>query len=145
MLKQLGAALFAGMLATAVLADNFTASNPDAEVYFVNLTDGDVVSSPVTVVFGLRGMGVAPAGTEKDMTGHHHVLLDRPPMGEGEDDEMIYGIPADENHIHFGGGQTEVMLDLAPGVHTLQLVLGDLNHVPHNPPIVSPVISITVE
>lgn len=124
-----------------------TPSNPDAKVYFVNLADGDTVQSPVTVVFGLSGMGVAPAGTEKENTGHHHLLIDRPPLGEGEDgaDELDYGLPADDNHIHFGGGQTEVTLELAPGPHTLQLVLADAGHVPHATPIVSEVITITVE
>lgn len=118
-----------------------------AEVYFVNLKDGDVVSSPVLVVFGLKGMGVAPAGTEKDNTGHHHLLVNRPPLGEGEEgaDELIYGLPADDNHIHFGGGQTETSLDLPAGTHTLQMVLGDLNHIPHNPPVMTDVITITVQ
>lgn len=116
-----------------------------AMVYFVNLEDGAKVSSPVTVIFGLSGMGVAPAGTEKENTGHHHLLIDRPPMGEGEDGEMGYGILADDNHIHFGGGQTETSVELAPGAHTLQLVLGDLNHVPHATPVMSEVITITVE
>ncbi|WP_170401167.1 DUF4399 domain-containing protein [Ruegeria arenilitoris] len=133
--------------ATLALAGGETASNPDAKVYFVNLADGDTVQSPVTVVFGLSGMGVAPAGTEKENTGHHHLLIDRPPLGEGEDgaDELAYGLPADDNHLHFGGGQTEVTLDLAPGEYTLQLVLGDAGHVPHATPIVSEVITITVE
>lgn len=133
--------------ATFVMAGGETPSNPDAKVYFVNLSDGDTVQSPVTVVFGLSGMGVAPAGTEKENTGHHHLLIDRPPLGEGEDgaDELAYGLPADDNHLHFGGGQTEVTLDLPPGEHTLQLVLGDAGHVPHSTPIVSEVITITVE
>ncbi|MES0825761.1 DUF4399 domain-containing protein [Ruegeria sp. SCP11] len=139
------AAIF--MSATLALAGGETPSNPDAKVYFVNLSDGDTVQSPVTVVFGLSGMGVAPAGTEKENTGHHHLLIDRPPLGEGEDgaDELAFGLPSDDNHLHFGGGQTEVTLDLAPGEHTLQLVLGDAGHVPHATPIVSEVISITVE
>lgn len=118
-----------------------------AAAYFVNLEDGAVVSAPVKVVFGLTGMGVAPAGTEKENTGHHHILIDRPPLGEGEDgaEELEYGIPADDHHRHFGGGQTEVTLDLEPGQHTLQLVLGDMNHVPHDPPVTSDVITITVQ
>jgi hypothetical protein len=130
-----------------VLAAGESPSNPDAKVYFVNLSDGDSVQSPVTIVFGLNGMGVAPAGTEAENTGHHHLLIDRPPLGQGEDgaDELAYGLPADDNHIHFGGGQTEVTLEMAPGEHTLQLVLGDAGHVPHNPPIVSEVITIAVE
>lgn len=122
-------------------------SAEDASVYFVNLEDGATVSGPVKVVFGLSGMGVAPAGTEKENTGHHHLLINRPPLGEGEDgaDELLYGLPADDNHMHFGAGQTEVSLDLAPGAHTLQLVLGDMNHVPHLKPIMSEIITITVE
>lgn len=135
------------LLAPLAWAGGETPSNPDAEVYFVSLSDGDTLTSPVTVVFGLRGMGVAPAGTEKENTGHHHLLIDRPPLGQGEDgaDELAYGLPADDNHLHFGGGQTEVTLELAPGTHTLQLVLGDADHVPHATPIVSEVITITVE
>ncbi|MEM6887524.1 MAG: DUF4399 domain-containing protein [Pseudomonadota bacterium] len=133
--------------AQSALAGGETPSNPDAEVYFVNLDDGATVSSPVTIVFGLRGMGVAPSGVEKEMTGHHHLLVDRPPLGEGEGgaDELEFGLPADDNHLHFGGGQTETTLELAPGEHTLQLVLGDAGHVPHSTPIVSDVITITIE
>ena len=128
----------------------FAGDTPSAEgasVYIVNLEDGATVASPVKVVFGLSGMGVAPAGTEKDNTGHHHILLNRAPFGEGEEDAGMSetGLYADENHIHFGGGQTEAMLDLEPGRHTLQLVLGDLYHVPHNPPVMSEQITITVE
>ena len=133
--------------ASLAWAGGETPSNPDAKVYFVNLADGDTVQSPVTIVFGLNGMGVAPSGTEAENTGHHHLLIDRPPLGQGEDgaDELAYGLPADDNHIHFGGGQTEVTMEMAPGPHTLQLVLGDAGHVPHDPPIVSEVITITVE
>lgn len=146
-MKTFLAALGVGLLSTAALAGGETAANPDARVYFVNLADGDTVTSPVTVVFGLSGMGVAPAGTEKDNTGHHHLLIDRPPLGQGEDgaDELSNGLPADDNHRHFGGGQTETTLDLAPGAHTLQLVLGDYGHVPHATPVVSEVITIAVE
>ena len=133
-------------VAAPVLAERM-AAHEGAEVYFVNIEDGAIVSAPVKVVFGLSGMGVAPAGTEKENTGHHHILINRPPLGEGPDgaEELEYGLPADDNHVHFGGGQTEVTLDLAPGQHTLQLVLGDMNHVPHDPPVVSDVITITVE
>jgi len=124
-----------------------TPSDPDAKQYFVNLKDGDVVKSPVTVQFGLKGMGVAPAGVEKENTGHHHILLDRPPLGQGEDgaEEFDANIISDEMHIHFGKGQTETVLDLAPGKHTLQLVLGDKDHIPHGKPVFSEVITITVE
>ncbi len=139
------AALFLG--ANMAFAGGTTPAPSEAQVYFANLDDGATVSSPFTVVFGLKGMGVAPSGVEKASTGHHHLLIDRPPLGQGEDgaDELAYGLPSDENHRHFGGGQTEVTLDLAPGQHTLQLVLGDHAHVPHATPVVSPVITITVE
>ncbi|MEM9632234.1 MAG: DUF4399 domain-containing protein [Pseudomonadota bacterium] len=133
-------------LSGAALAGE-TPSEPGAKVYFVNLKDGDTVDGPVRILFGLSGMGIAPAGIEKEKTGHHHLFIDRPPLGEGEDgaDEVDYNIPADENHIHYGGGQTEAEVNLAPGNHTLQLVLADKDHIPHNPPVVSEVITITVK
>ncbi len=135
------AILTAGM---AVAGD--TPSPEGAKVYFINIENGATVSSRVKVQMGLSGMGVAPAGTEKENTGHHHIFINRPPLGEGaEDAELLEnGVPTDDNHKHFGGGQTEVMLDLPSGTHTLQLVLGDEFHVPHNPPVVSEVITITV-
>ncbi len=116
-------------------------------LHFVNLSDGDTVSGPVKVVFGLSGMGVAPAGIEKEGTGHHHLLIDRPPMGQGEDgeEELLFSVTTDDKHRHFGGGQTEASVELAPGAHTLQLVLGDHNHVPHTPPVMSAVITVTVK
>ena len=140
------AALFALSAVGAAFAQG-APSTPGATVYFVNLSDGDTVSSPVKVVFGLSGMGVAPAGIEKEGTGHHHLLIDRPPMGQGEDgeEELLFSVMTDDNHRHFGGGQTEASVELAPGAHTLQLVLGDQNHVPHTPPVMSEVITVTVE
>ena len=136
--------------AVAIPATAFAGETPapkDAKVYFVNLEDKAKVKSPVKVIFGLSGMGIAPAGVEAENTGHHHLLVNRPPLGQGEDgkEELEYGLPADENHVHFGKGQTEVTLELPPGKHTLQMVLGDWSHVPHNPPVVSDVIEITVE
>lgn len=112
-----------------------------ASVYFINIKNGDTLSNPVTIQFGLKGMGVAPAGTEKEHTGHHHLLINESLEG----DELNEPIPADEQHVHFGGGQTEKTLELPPGTHTLQLVLGDWSHVPHNPPIMSETITVTVE
>ena len=111
----------------------------DAELYIISPTDGATVKSPVTVRFGLRGMGVAPAGVRAQSTGHHHLLIDAelPPAG--------LPVPADANHVHFGAGQTETTLELEPGTHTLQLLLGDHNHVPHDPPLASEQITITVE
>ena len=147
-MKRLGLSsiLLATVLATGALAGE-TPSPDGAMQYIVNLKDGDTVKSPVKVIFGLAGMGVAPAGVEKKNTGHHHILLDRAPLGEGPDgkDELDTNLASDDNNLHFGGGQTETTLELAPGKHTLQLVLGDHNHVPHNPPVHSDVITITVE
>lgn len=116
-----------------------TPSPEGARLYFITPSDGDVVSSPLVVRFGLGGMGVAPAGVPAAKTGHHHLVIDAktPPSNAP--------VPADDHHKHFGGGQTEVTLDLAPGEHTLQLVLGDHNHVPHDPPVVSERIRITVK
>jgi hypothetical protein len=96
---------------------------------------------------GVKGMGVAPAGTEREGTGHHHLLLNRSPLGEGEygEDDWLYGLPADDNHMHFGAGQTEVTLELTPGTHTLQMAFGDMNHVPFGPQMVSEQITITVK
>jgi hypothetical protein len=110
-----------------------------AEVYIVSPKDGATVASPVTVIFGLRGMGVAPAGVDLPNTGHHHIVIDAPTPN------LDVPIPTDEHHRHFGGGQTEVTLDLSPGQHTLQLVLGDRNHVPHKNAVVSKAITITVK
>ena len=139
--------LFSAIAGPQVAVAEGTPAPEDASVYFVNLADGAVVSSPFKVIFGLSGMGVAPAGVEKMHTGHHHLLINRAPIGQGEDgeDEFIYSIPSDENHVHFGKGQTEKVLELAPGTHTLQLVLGDMNHIPHDKPVVSEVITVTVQ
>ena len=123
----------------AVCAVGALAATPAAQVYIISPTDGEVVSSPLTVRFGLKGMGVAPAGVDRPDTGHHHLLVDLvelPVAGSP--------IPADDHHIHFGGGQTETTLELAPGKHTLQLLMGNQNHIPHEPPVVSERITITV-
>jgi hypothetical protein len=143
---MMGAAFCALCLPQLVMASD-TVSPPGAASYFVNLADGDIVSSPLKVVFGLSGMGVAPAGVEAENTGHHHLLIDRPPLGRGEDGaaEFDANLIADEHNVHFGKGQTETVIELAPGRHTLQLVLGDANHIPHDPPVMSAVITITVE
>ena len=140
-------ALMGAALGIAPALAGETPSPPGAAVYFVNLKDGDTVSSPVTIIFGLRGMGIAPAGTEAENTGHHHILVDRPPLGQGPEgaDEFSANLPADEHHIHFGKGQTEAVIELGPGTHTLQLVLGDKDHIPHDPPVLSERITITVE
>ncbi len=113
---------------------------PDgAAVYIVSPEDGATISSPVTIIFGLKGMGVGPAGLDNPLTGHHHLILDAAPP------DLNQPIPADEHYIHFGGGQTEVTRELGPGQHTLQILLGDLNHIPHTKPLISKKITITVE
>lgn len=134
----------AGLAGVAMAADApalpITHAPAGAEVHIISPSDGATVGQEVTVRFGLKGMGVAPAGIEKEKTGHHHLLVDvnaLPPAGQP--------IPADAQHIHFGGGQTQTTLKLAPGTHTLQLELGDRNHVPFDPPLVSSKITIHVK
>lgn len=111
----------------------------DAKLYIIEPKDGAKLKSPVRVVFGLRGMGVAPAGVNLPDTGHHHLVIDAPLP----DADMP--VPATENYVHFGKGQTETSVELAPGKHTLQLILGDMNHIPHKPPVTSKKITITVK
>jgi len=130
--------LSALLLSTLALAR--TPAPAGAKVYIISPSDGDTVSSPVTVRFGLSGMGVAPAGTDKEKTGHHHLLIDV----EGLPD-LEKPLISDERHRHFGGGQTEVTVELSPGKHTLQLILGDKVHIPHDPPVMSDKITISVK
>ena len=110
----------------------------DSKVYFVNIKDGDKVQSPFLIQFGLSGKGVAPAGVDRKNSGHHHLLINVDSI------DFNISIPASDNHIHFGGGQTETVLDLLPGEYTLQLLLGDMYHVPHDPPVLSNKISLIV-
>ena len=117
------------------------AGNPSAEgasVYIISPVHGEVVGTRFKVTFGLSGMGVAPAGVDKEKTGHHHLLIDT------DLPDLDRPIPADDQHRHFGGGQTEVMVELAPGKHTLQLLLADFAHRPHSPPVMSEQITIIV-
>jgi len=135
--------LLATSLASLILTGVALAATPAPEgaaVYIISPAAGAEVTSPVTVRFGLKGMGVAPAGTDKAKTGHHHLLIDLDGLPD-----LNMPIPADDNHKHFGGGQTEVTVELSPGKHTLQLLLGDLTHIPHQPPIHSEKITITVK
>ena len=111
----------------------------EARVYFINLEDGDEVESPFLIQFGLSEMGIAPAGIDRENTGHHHLLINV------KDLDFSKPIPASKNHIHFGGGQTESLVELPPGDYSLQLVLGDMTHTPHTPPIISKQINITVK
>lgn len=117
-----------------------TPAPKDASLYIISPAHGEVVHSPVTIRFGLRGMGVAPAGIDKPDTGHHHLLLDVRDLPL-----LDQPLPADQRHRHFGGGQTQTTIELPPGRHTLQLLLGDSNHIPHEPPLISEKVTITVE
>ncbi len=129
------AVCFAALLMFSLFARAETPS-----VYFIEPLDGQTVSSPVTIKFGLQGMGVAPAGVNRDNTGHHHLLIDVENLPD-----LTKPLPSSEPVRHFGGGQTEVTLELAPGSHTLQLVLGDFAHRPHTKPVVSKKITIDVK
>ncbi|CCD97929.1 DUF4399 domain-containing protein [Bradyrhizobium sp. STM 3809] len=132
----------AALATTPVVMAGETPAPENAKAYFINLKDGDTVSSPVLIRFGLSGMGIAPSGTEAPNTGHHHLLIDAPAL---EGDALNEAIPVDAEHVHFGKGQTEASVNLTPGKHTLQLVLGDWSHIPHNKPVMSERITVTVE
>ena len=137
MLMSAGAALC--LLAQSSLAGE-TPRPDDAYLYIGWPRDGEVITQqPFRVWFGLRNFGVAPAGVERANTGHHHLIIDAPLPAADEE------IPNDKNHLHFGAGQSEVMLELPPGRHTLQLVMGDHDHVPHDPPLASRRVTIYVK
>jgi len=140
-LRRSAVAVAASMLAVATLSPTHAATPAPAgaQAYFISPQNGQTVSNPVIVRFGLKGMGVAPAGMDLPNTGHHHLIIDSPQPKSGEP------IPTDDNHRHFGAGQTEASLTLPPGRHTLQLVLGDFAHIPHDPPVASERITITVK
>ena len=125
--------------ALAKIGMDITPSPRGAKVYFVSPANGAEITGPVKVVFGLSGMGVAPAGTQVDNTGHHHRLIDNPTV------DTNAALPTTDQVKHFGNGQTETTVTLKPGTHTLQLVLGDWKHQPHNPPVLSETITITVK
>lgn len=127
-------------LAGPAFADRLPA--PDgATAYIVSPADGATVTSPVTIVFGLAGMGVAPAGVEAENTGHHHLLINVEP----EEVDYDFAVPSDDRHVHFGGGPTEATLDLPAGTHRLRLLVADHTHLPHDPPILSEPVTLTVE
>ena len=119
-------------------APALTPSPPGAKAYFIDVKDGATLAPKTTLHFGLTGMGVAPAGVARANSGHFHLLIDADAPALDEP------IPNDENHLHYGAGQTEATIVLAPGKHTLQLLMGDANHVPHSPPVMSPLIHVTV-
>ena len=130
----------AALSASAAEPGLSTPSAPGATVYFISPTNGEVVSPTFTVRFGLKGMGIAPAGVQFDASGHHHLLVDQATLPG-----MTQPLPTNEHVLHFGKGQTETQLTLSPGEHTLQLVLGNHLHVPHTPPVVSDKITVTVK
>jgi hypothetical protein len=135
------AGALAGTTASAAHAQRAggpTPSGPGAEVYFIDLKDGATVPAKLKLYFGLRNMGIAPAGSDRENSGHHHLLIDTqlPPLDKP--------IPNDFNHLHFGAGQTEAEITLKPGEHTLQLLMGDKDHIPHSPPVMSQRIHVRV-
>lgn len=128
--------------ANTKMAEKFnlpTAAPADAKVYFISPANGATVTGPVKVQFGLSGMGVAPAGVQTEGTGHHHLLVDNPTV------DLSAPLPASEQVLHFGKGQTETTLTLKPGEHTLQLVFGDWKHQAFNPTLASDKITLTVK
>ena len=136
------AAVFAVPTMMPAHADQGRTEGPDgARVYFVAPAEGATVSNPVTFNFGLEGMGIAPADVDWPNTGHHHMFINLDPATM----DMDGTLPATEDILHFGGGQTEVTLDLPAGTHTFWLLLGDHNHIPHDPPVMSEPITVTIE
>jgi hypothetical protein len=138
--------VFAALLLTAAVVSGCgqdtpkgTPSPQGAKVFFIEPADGATVKSPVTVKFGIEGMEVVPAGTDKPNSGHHHLLIDTKLA------DYSAPIPSDDAHVHFGKAQTEASITLTPGKHTLQMILADQNHIPHDPPVESAVITVTVE
>jgi len=127
------------LASSGAIPEGRTPASSGAEVYIISPKDGATLKNPVVVQFGLRGMGVAPAGVPFANTGHHHLLIDTAAPAD-----MNVPLPASANIMHFGKGQTETQLTLSPGKHTLQLLFADLNHIPHQPPVISKKITITV-
>jgi hypothetical protein len=140
MLRQFAIFISSAILFWSSAALTDTPSVPGAKAYIISPKDGDVVSNPIRVQFGLEGMGIAPAGIDAEGTGHHHLVVDK-----DTPDLSDYLPTGDSQVIHFGKGQTETTLSLEPGEHTLQLVLGDKDHKPHVPPVVSNKVTITVK
>jgi Domain of unknown function (DUF4399) len=131
----------AALLATMALAQTRTPAPAGAEVYVIAPRNGEKIHGPVTVRFGLKGMGIAPAGIKFDNTGHHHLLVDL----DASEVKLDAPMPTTDKLLHFGKGQTETVLTLPPGKHTLQLVFADYQHVSFDPPLISKKITITVD
>ena len=139
-MKRLSMALAATLLATVALAQSRSTAPAGAEVYFITPADGATTHGSVVVRFGLTGMGVAPAGTKFDNTGHHHLLVDT----DQSELKLDAPLPASDKILHFGKGQTETTLVLPPGKHTLELLFADYQHLSFDPPLHSKKITITV-
>ena len=140
-MNRLFLALGLTLLATLAGAQERIAPAANAEVYFISPSNGATVQGPVTVRFGLKGMGIAPAGVKFDNTGHHHLLVDT----DVSELKLDAPMPATDKLVHFGKGQTETTLTLTPGKHTLQLVFADYLHQSFDPPLTSKKITITVD
>jgi hypothetical protein len=140
-MNRLISALALAALATAALAQDRSAAPSGAEVYIISPKNGEKVHGPVTVRFGLKGMGIAPAGIKFDNTGHHHLLIDT----DVADVKLDAPLPATDKIVHFGKGQTETTVTLTPGKHTLELLFADYLHLSFDPPLHSQKITITVE
>ena len=138
-LNALAAAALTASLGSATALAGETPSPPDAEVHIIWPKNGQVIrGGKFWIRMGAKQVGIAPAGVKKPNTGHHHLIIDAevPPLNDE--------IPSNKNYRHFGGGQTEARISLPPGRHTLQLIMGDHEHIPHNPPLVSQRITVTV-
>jgi hypothetical protein len=140
-MKKFGMTVAAVLLAAGALAQERATAPAGAEVYFIAPKDGAKLHGPVTVQFGLKGMGIAPAGIKFDNTGHHHLLIDT----DQTELKLDAPLPASEKIVHFGKGQTETTLMLPPGKHTLELLFADYQHLSFNPPLHSQKITITVD
>jgi hypothetical protein len=140
-MSRLAFGLALALLAAFAVAADRIAAPAGAEVYFIAPQNGAKLHSPVTIKFGLKGMGIAPAGIKFDNTGHHHLLVDT----DLSELKLDAPMPATDKIVHFGKGQTETTLTLAPGKHTLQLVFADYLHQSFDPPLASKKITITVD
>ena len=132
--------LFIVILSAAIHSYAESPSNKNKRLFFITPSNGEEVTNPVAIRFGIVGMEIVPAGKDKPMSGHHHLLINVEKLPN-----MKSPIPADKNHLHFGKGQTETQLNLPSGRHTLQLLLGNYMHVPHEKPLISDKIEIIVK
>ncbi len=132
--------VFLSLVPQATANEAISPAPADARAYIISPTDGETVPETFTVQFGLSGMGVAPSGVEEENTGHHHLFVDVTNYPD-----FTSPLPTTDHILHFGGGQTETELTLTPGEHTLQLVLGNFAHIPHDAPVISKKITVYVQ